>query len=555
MSDAFTILGRIEMPAAAHAKWLAGPIDGSAWDDWAETGLLDGGSGRHASVGAYLDAVRAQLAAAGGVDIIDVAHDGERLWIRAWLSEQAFIDRVHDDLMVAARCAGAAGGKGDVFMMVPGLPMTVRLRVARKKSGFEGVEPNQGVFADEQLAKGFLLLKGWSDEKGARPALRWDEFRAGEARYWVGELAASPAQQQALQRVAAADDRALAAALADERTALPYGSPLKGRVKDVAALRAALAAAEPVARVTAIQLLARIDGDAAEPLALQLLADPSKYVRESAARALAGRGGAAAIAGLIACLGRGSPEALAAIDALATAPGDGAWLAPLLERSPFTAADHAIPAEPTPARIRELQRAHEQAMYILQVVARRADRALVPRLWALFRDPPGEGLRPGLGQVLLAIGGPEVEGREQDIQFAIHGMGLALNQDHARRAQLLRLDPDDDSGGIVKFDDVDLATMRTLIEERFTTLEMRQNEAPSTGELLQFMELWPEVTAHGYAVVPGRPDYRVTFEGLRCELDRVAADRREPLREAFAALCESANEVDTDGDVLSAWWT
>jgi hypothetical protein len=226
----------------------------------------------------------------------------------------------------------------------------------------------------------------------------------------------------------------------------------------------------------------------------------------------------------------------------------------LLDRAPFTVPFADI-GPPTPARLFEMQRAHEHAMYVLQIIARRPNQALVPRLWDLFRNPPWDGLRAGLGEVLLVTGGPQVEPHAQQIQFAMHGMGLALNQDFARRAQLLGLDPADDSGGIVKFDPIDLPTMRTLVEERFTTMDMRQNDAPCTADFLQFMEQWPEVKAHGYAVVPSRADYRVTFEGLHCELDTVDDERREPLREAFAALCESANDLETDGDVLSSWWT
>jgi hypothetical protein len=280
-------------------------------------------------------------------------------------------------------------------------------------------------------------------------------------------------------------------------------------------------------------------------------------VRESAARALVGRSAPPVLEALFGCLARGGPEGAVALEVLATAPAATVEprLTALLAGSPFTAADYHAPGEPTAARAHEMDRTYESAMNVLRLLARRPDPARVPRLWELFCTPPAGQLQPVLGEVLGVIGGPFVEEHAQHIQFAMIGMGLALNQDHARRAQLLGLDPDDDSGGIVKFEPIDLDTVRTLVAERFTTVEMAQNDAPNTAQLMAFMEQWPEVKAHGYAVVPSRPDYRVTLEGLHCDLDEVAADRREPLREAFAEMCAEANEVETEGDVLSSWWT
>lgn len=57
-------------------------------------------------------------------------------------------------------------------------------------------------------------------------------------------------------------------------------------------------------------------------------------------------------------------------------------------------------------------------------------------------------------------------------------------------------------GGIRHFDRLTLGDLKKLIENKFIELEECQNDSPTTEEILQFIEKYPDYTAHGYAVSP-----------------------------------------------------
>ena len=66
-------------------------------------------------------------------------------------------------------------------------------------------------------------------------------------------------------------------------------------------------------------------------------------------------------------------------------------------------------------------------------------------------------------------------------------------------------------GGIRRFRGVSAALLRQLVEEGFCD---GGQESPNAEEVLSFLEACPSFTAHGYAVHPGRRDYRVVLEGV-----------------------------------------
>jgi hypothetical protein len=134
-------------------------------------------------------------------------------------------------------------------------------------------------------------------------------------------------------------------------------------------------------------------------------------------------------------------------------------------------------------------------------------------------------------------------------------MGRALNQDVARRASLLGIEGEEDSGGIIRYDDLSLATLTTLLDEGFIHPESRQNEAPSTAEIHRLMSEWPELRAGGYAVSPARPDYRVMVDGVSADLRGVDADRVAGLRAALEQIAESASQVELETELVNVWWT
>ena len=127
-----------------------------------------------------------------------------------------------------------------------------------------------------------------------------------------------------------------------------------------------------------------------------------------------------------------------------------------------------------------------------------------------------------------------------------------LNKDFkARDAIIFDETPDwgEACGGVIRFTDLTLEQLKRLIEGHFIWLNETQNDSPSTMEFLEFMERYPMVTCHGYAVSPDRDDYRVTIEGLSYK----GLVNRE-LSDAFLGLCKHADNLSTLQTDLYSWW-
>jgi hypothetical protein len=129
-----------------------------------------------------------------------------------------------------------------------------------------------------------------------------------------------------------------------------------------------------------------------------------------------------------------------------------------------------------------------------------------------------------------------------------------MNRDVARRDALLGIAGQRASGGIVRYEDLDVKRLGALIDEGFADRDETQNGSPTIAEFYAFLREYPEGRVYGYAVSPERPDYRVSVEGVTVDLSEVIPSRRDGLRDAFARLSESADEVDTEGDFLRCWW-
>jgi len=71
-------------------------------------------------------------------------------------------------------------------------------------------------------------------------------------------------------------------------------------------------------------------------------------------------------------------------------------------------------------------------------------------------------------------------------------------------------------GGVRYFDELTLAQIDELIELEVLDMEENQNDAPTVGEMVEFLrdrktDGW---YAHGYCVSPERSDFRISFEGI-----------------------------------------
>ena len=133
-------------------------------------------------------------------------------------------------------------------------------------------------------------------------------------------------------------------------------------------------------------------------------------------------------------------------------------------------------------------------------------------------------------------------------------VGADLNQDHRKRDGILQIEPSAYSGGIARFNGLAVDALRRLVLADFIDRHARHNRSPTAGDFLAFMERWPQIRAHGLAVAPTQHDYRVSIEGIECELHLVPYQEREALREEFDWLCGDADEYHNEVDYLYGWW-
>ncbi len=128
-----------------------------------------------------------------------------------------------------------------------------------------------------------------------------------------------------------------------------------------------------------------------------------------------------------------------------------------------------------------------------------------------------------------------------------------LNPDFAERDRLLfgrKINwAADDSGGIERFEWVSAETLKELVAKGYADPGDAQNSSPTLGEFIRFLERFPDVKAHGYAVSPEREDYRVTVEGLQ-----YVGEVGDDLRREFRKLNRHADDFVCTDDELYCWY-
>jgi hypothetical protein len=202
------------------------------------------------------------------------------------------------------------------------------------------------------------------------------------------------------------------------------------------------------------------------------------------------------------------------------------------------------------AALERLRRAEVAA----ELIAQHGIKSKLPLFEKLFLDasPATIPLKRLCIQPILALGGKKAERTYGErMQWVSVGMGLALNQDVGRRAEILGLKKSEVSKDHASYAHLGLEGLKSLIEEGFIDPGATQNDAPSTAEFLGFLEAWPQATAIG----PKRADYRAMVDGIDCDIGSIPADKRDELRQVLAAFGDNANELETDGDHVTAWWT
>jgi hypothetical protein len=193
----------------------------------------------------------------------------------------------------------------------------------------------------------------------------------------------------------------------------------------------------------------------------------------------------------------------------------------------------------------------------VNVLTTRGVDAALPTFERIFLDksPGALVLRPLIIEALVALGGKSIVKKHKEaIELYEAGMGLALNADAARRAEILRVELKD-GVDYTRFADLEGDRLDTLVEEGFIDEHTSEEGVPTPEEFLELMDEVPEATVRGYAVGPHRPDYRVSIDGVACDLSRVEdTDRREEIREALTDFGEGAVTVELEGQNLLVSW-
>lgn len=134
---------------------------------------------------------------------------------------------------------------------------------------------------------------------------------------------------------------------------------------------------------------------------------------------------------------------------------------------------------------------------------------------------------------------------------------MSLNQNEELRDEIIFGEHDNSkySGGIRRYEGLDLNKLNALIEGEFVELEDAQNSAPTIEEMREFMTKWKDynVTANGYVVEKRRSDYRTSIEGL----DALTIDSKpfpDELVEDFTDMFRQADSFKAAKTVLHCWY-
>lgn len=491
-------------------------------------------------------------------------------------------DRLHQDLATALRQAERVGAKGGVHFFVMGAGVVLHVPVGEEphhhhhhdhadeghdhdddhehELHVHGPEwgPANAAFHDDAVAKRFLVVMEYVQAIDQNPSLSRKEYLKKEAELGLAPLGQAPEHQELLDLLVKKGGDVVHAALAGVTTR--EEKPLSALYETPDAIKDALRSAAPPARAAAIEILAKLDPAGAMQRVPRFLGDVSPHAQRHAVRALGVIGTNEAFKTLLGLdpveLGKRSQfAALAVLDAIreSKAPDADAMLLTELESPPFRAdswkdLDRVRHAE-------ERMKLGERAGHVLALIAARNLVSAEKQIFQLFDKHPAEEVRQAAARSLGELNGPLVQKRTEEVGYALMGMGKALNQDDARRAELLGVDTKDESLGIKRFDDLDRERLGKLLEERFTDPNTTQNDSPSIGQFFEILSAHPELMVGGYSVPISRYDYRISVDSLYVDIDKVPAERRDEVEQIFEELSQTATNTEPEGSTHRCWWT
>lgn len=116
------------------------------------------------------------------------------------------------------------------------------------------------------------------------------------------------------------------------------------------------------------------------------------------------------------------------------------------------------------------------------------------------------------------------------------------------RYDLLNVSTINGFGGCTNFRFVNVNTLKELVKKGYLDPEDKQNDAPTAGEFIKFMEKYPEFKAHGYIIDNEREDRRITIEGVS------GYPQSEEAKEAFEEMFLNADEFNIEDDEYYCWY-
>lgn len=116
------------------------------------------------------------------------------------------------------------------------------------------------------------------------------------------------------------------------------------------------------------------------------------------------------------------------------------------------------------------------------------------------------------------------------------------------RYNLLGVSAANGFGGCTNFKFINVQTLKELVKKGYLDPEDKQNDAPTVGEFIKFMEKYPEFEAHGYIIDNKREDRRISIEGVS------GCPQSEEAKEAFEEMFLNADEFNIEDDEYYCWY-
>ena len=134
-----------------------------------------------------------------------------------------------------------------------------------------------------------------------------------------------------------------------------------------------------------------------------------------------------------------------------------------------------------------------------------------------------------------------------------------MNKNYQEREMILfkrAYDEDEYAGGCCWFSGLHLDKLDFLINLNYANPRDCQGNAPSIGEIREFLEEmdlrgFPGWTARGYAVSPDRDDYRISLEGVEFKRDFPMTEEERVL---FEEVFGHADEFWVEDFRARAWF-